>query len=118
MTFAEFTTFGERVRERREFLNLTRTQLGKKMGGTTPPAIWNWENNLCKPEYPAFRKLVDALEISSDLLLGREITDFDLRIDCRILEMLDGIVDFSEEQKSLMFEIFQFLKNKPGGEGR
>ena len=62
--------FAHRLQEFREQRGLTQTQLGQR-AAMAPAAISHFETGQRVPSLESFVKLVDALEISADSLLGR-----------------------------------------------
>lgn len=58
---------GFRIKEAREFLGLTQTELGKIVG-VTGSAITNYENETSHPKEPIMYKLIDALKVDANYL--------------------------------------------------
>lgn len=63
---------GYRIKEARERLGLTQTELGKKIG-VTGSAITNYENNISHPKEPILYKLFEALDVDPNYLFQDEI---------------------------------------------
>lgn len=59
-----------RIKERREALGLTRTQLGDRLG-VSKVAVRKWELGLAMPNADKLPALADALHCSIDELYGR-----------------------------------------------
>ena len=59
-----------RIKERREALGLTRTQLGDRLG-VSKVAVRKWELGLTMPNADKLPALADALYCSIDELYGR-----------------------------------------------
>jgi transcriptional regulator with XRE-family HTH domain len=67
--------FARRLQALREQRGFTQTQLGQR-AGMAPAAISHFETAQRVPSLESFARLVDALEVSADALLGRaELTD-------------------------------------------
>lgn len=64
--------FGERLREAREAKKLSQADLAERTG-LQPSAISHFETGRRAPSFDNLRKLADALEVSTDYLLGREV---------------------------------------------
>ena len=62
--------FQERLLSARETRGLTQEELAK-LSNLQPTAISHFENGTRKPSFDNLKKLSDALEVTSDFLLGR-----------------------------------------------
>ncbi len=67
---------GQRLREARKKVNLTQEQLANIIG-VKAAEISQYESNKRTPRWPTFNKLLDALNITADEVLGREMTVHD-----------------------------------------
>lgn len=65
-------SFGSRLRERREILNLKQSDLGKLLG-ITGAAIGNYENDISTPKADILYKLFDALQCDANYLFQDEM---------------------------------------------
>lgn len=65
--------FGERLVGAREKRGLSQTELAR-LSGLQPAAIGHFENARRKPSFANVRALANALNVSSDYLLGRSST--------------------------------------------
>ena len=65
--------FPERLKAARKAKNLTRSQLASTIG-VGKAAITRWELGSREPRFQMLVKICDALEITSDYLLGRTET--------------------------------------------
>lgn len=63
---------GKRVKELRIEKGLSQQELGSAIG-VTKVSIWGYENGTRLPNLEKLVKLADALETTTDFLLGREI---------------------------------------------
>lgn len=72
--------FARRLQALREQRGLTQTQLGQR-AGMAPAAISHFETAQRVPSLESFAKLVDALEVSADSLLGRIGLDDSAQVD-------------------------------------
>lgn len=62
--------FAERLRKVRERKGLRKADLAKK-AGFQPSAISHFESGRRSPSFDNLRRLADALEVTTDFLLGR-----------------------------------------------
>jgi len=62
--------FPERLRTAREKRGLTQAELAKR-AGLQDSAISHFENGARKPSFDNLRRLADALDVTTDYLLGR-----------------------------------------------
>lgn len=67
-------TISQRIKELRKEKRLTQVQLAQLVG-CTQPMITLWESGECEPTASAILKLSEALDCSTDYLLGK--TDID-----------------------------------------
>lgn len=67
-------TFGDRLREARNKRGLTQLQLAEK-AGITKEMISVYERDLGYPQALTLLYIADALEVSTDYLLGRDKYD-------------------------------------------
>ena len=103
-----------RIKERRDKLGMTQTQLAKS-AKLTPAAISQFESGARKPAFDTLSSLADALKVTTDYLLGKKAHDYDdLLADPKVSVMFRGIMDLSEEDKETLIEFYQFLKDKNG----
>ena len=65
-------SIGSRIKERREFLKLTRNNLAGKIG-VTASAIANYENEVSTPKIELLYKLFDALQCDANYLYQDDI---------------------------------------------
>jgi len=72
--------FARRLQAAREQRGLTQTQLGQR-AGMAPAAISHFETAQRVPSLESFVRLVDALELSADSLLGRTDLDGSAHVD-------------------------------------
>lgn len=67
-------TFGEKVKARREELNISQDQLAA-LAGITRRSIVNYETGVKKPFYSTLRKLATALGVTIYYLQNDDVTD-------------------------------------------
>jgi len=102
----------ERIKNLRVNLKMTQTQLAKN-AGLTSAAISQFEAGTRKPSFDALSKLANAFNVSTDFLLGKkEEEQNEIQIADEYIEMIRNIMNFSEENKQLMFEFYEFVKNR------
>lgn len=63
-------TFAENLKQRREALGLTQSDLAKCLGLSLATSIPHFETGQREPSFKNLRKLVEALNCSADSLLG------------------------------------------------
>lgn len=68
--------FQDRLKERREFLNMTRAELAKKLN-ITVSAIGNYENGISSPKTEILFNIFKALNCDANYLFQDEIGDRD-----------------------------------------
>ena len=86
---------GQRLREARKKANLTQEELANIIG-VKAAEVSQYESNKRTPRWPTFNKLLDALHITADEVLGREITvhdddDYEVRLAKEDLQILSQI---------------------------
>lgn len=64
-------TFGQRLSKFRKEKNLTQEEISEKVN-VSPQAVSKWENDLSIPDIETILKLSEILDVSLDLLLGKE----------------------------------------------
>lgn len=67
-------SFGSRLRERRDALGMTQTELGRLLG-VTGSAIANYENGFSSPKADVLYKVFDALQCDANYLFQDEMSD-------------------------------------------
>lgn len=95
-----------RIREFREELGLTQTELAKSIG-TLQRNISNWENGVNEPDCATVVKLAEIFNISLDELFGREQNGETYKLRGIDRQIINAISKLSETQK---FSLLQFLR--------
>lgn len=65
-------SFSNRLKERREYLKMTRAELAEKLG-VTPAAIGNYENGVSSPKEEILYKIFDVLSVEPNYLWQDEM---------------------------------------------
>lgn len=91
--------FSIRLKKARERNNMSQADLAKLLGRSTQ-TISNWENQVNLPGLETFDKLCDILDISSDYLLGRNVS---------LTLPVDGL---SDDIVLDLKKIIEYIKNK------
>ncbi|GHT78492.1 hypothetical protein FACS1894130_05160 [Spirochaetia bacterium] len=79
--------FCERLKNAREMRGLTQSELGAK-AKLPPSSIAHFETGTRKPSFDTLRSLANALEVTTDYLLGRvETPEFNVTADVRFRDM-------------------------------
>lgn len=84
--------FGERLRSARELRGLNQRELSEKLG-VPPSSIAHFEGGRRKPSFENLHKLANALEVTTDYLLGRAEEPVQLQPSdplCREITKLGG----------------------------
>jgi transcriptional regulator with XRE-family HTH domain len=103
---------GDRIRRRREELQLSQSELARR-SGLTAAAIWQYERNERTPSSDALAKLAKSLKVSADYLLGvREPAWEDLVLDKDLQVMFRGLPQLSEADKQKLLDYFSLLKRQ------
>lgn len=67
-------SIGNRIKEARENLKLSRNELANLLG-VTPSAVSNYENNISSPKEPVLYKLFEALQCDANFLFQDEMEE-------------------------------------------
>ena len=100
-------TAKDRIKECRELMKLSKTQLAEKTG-LTISAISQFESGERDPNLESLNKLADALGVSVDYLIGRE----EELSDKNMKAMFRGAQSMDTKTKSEMLSFFQYLQGK------
>ena len=101
-----------RIKLRRRELKMTQTQLAKA-ANLTPAAISQFESGTRKPSFNTLSSLSDALKVTTDYLLGKKDRGYeDLMADPRVNMMFRGLMNFTEDSKTYLFEFYKFLDSQ------
>ena len=97
---------GQRLREARKKVNLTQEQLANIIG-VKAAEISQYESNKRTPRWPTFNKLLDALHITADEVLGRDVTvhdgeDYEVKMAKEDLQILSSIKENPKLYKALL----------------
>lgn len=97
---------GQRLREARKKVNLTQEELANIIG-VKAAEISQYESNKRTPRWPTFNKLLDALHITADEVLGRDVTvhdgeDYEVKMAKEDLQILSSIKENPKLYKALL----------------
>ena len=103
----------KRINDRRLELRMTQAMLAKK-SGLTEASVSQFINGKRTPVYQSLKKLAIALGVSTEYLFGREELDGQEEIseDPRLDEIAKDYSKLSEEDKTSLYEYFDFMRNK------
>ncbi|RDY87009.1 helix-turn-helix domain-containing protein [Bacillus amyloliquefaciens] len=116
----------KRLKICRKQKKLTQTELAEKVK-TTKGTISNYENGHSTPSNEMLRDLADALDTTTDYLLGRvdnyssvkrETSEFDQAFGDDLQLAFREARDFSEESQKQAIDFIKYLKEKEEREGR
>jgi transcriptional regulator with XRE-family HTH domain len=100
--------FPARLRAARELRELTQEGLASR-AGMQPSAISHFESGTRKPSFDNLRRLADALQVSTDYLLGRTKELSGAATSDQLHRDFDRM---SQEDRKLAEEIFDILKRR------
>lgn len=97
---------GQRLREARKKANLTQEELANIIG-VKAAEVSQYESNKRTPRWPTFNKLLDALHITADEVLGRDVTvhdgeDYEVKMAKEDLQILSSIKENPKLYKALL----------------
>ena len=97
---------GQRLREARKKVNLTQEELANIIG-VKAAEVSQYESNKRTPRWPTFNKLLDALHITADEVLGRDVTvhdgeDYEVKMAKEDLQILSSIKENPKLYKALL----------------
>ena len=104
--------FKDILKEIRKKRGMTQTDLAIA-AGITPAAISQFESGTRHPKWSTLIKLSDALQVTTDYLLGKREHGYgDLLANPKMKEMLEGVMEMSEKDKDTLYSYFTFLKSR------
>ena len=97
---------GQRLREARKKVNLTQEELANIIG-VKAAEVSQYESNKRTPRWPTFNKFLDALHITADEVLGRDVTvhdgeDYEVKMAKEDLQILSSIKENPKLYKALL----------------
>ena len=97
---------GQRLKEARKKVNLTQEELANIIG-VKAAEVSQYESNKRTPRWPTFNKLLDALHITADEVLGRDVTvhdgeDYEVKMAKEDLQILSSIKENPKLYKALL----------------
>ena len=97
---------GQRLREARKKVNLTQEELANIIG-VKAAEVSQYESNKRTPRWPTFNKLLDALHITADEVLGRDVTvhdgeEYEVKMAKEDLQILSSIKENPKLYKALL----------------
>jgi transcriptional regulator with XRE-family HTH domain len=105
--------FSERLKAVRESRGYSQAELAKK-AGLQPTAISHFETGGRSPSFDNLRRLSDALNVSTDYLMGR--SDTEQMVGPRADNLFRGVEKLSTEDQEMLREMKEMmLKRKEGG---
>jgi|TARA_R110002094_G_scaffold170914_2_gene153046 transcriptional regulator with XRE-family HTH domain len=107
--------FSERLKTARELCDFNQGELAKR-SGLQVSAISHFETNKRKPSFENLRKLADALNVTTDYLLGRVDDPHDLGTADRLHRHIDKLTqedkDFAEDMLKSLAERAESRRRK------
>ena len=114
--FVPSEEFAKRLRSARETRQLSQGELAKRAGGLPASSISHFESGKRKPSFDNLKKLAEALEVTTDFLLGR----VDRVDETRAADPLyRDIENLSSENRDFAKKMIEMLadKSKEKGDG-
>lgn len=87
---------GQRIKEARLKKKLNQTELADLIG-VAPAEVSQYESGKRKPRWDKFPKLLDALDVTADEIIGREVTvvsedeDYKIKMAKKDLQIINAI---------------------------
>ena len=103
--------FSKRLKKVREEKGLSQAELAK-VAGFQPAAISHFETGQRKPSFDNLKKLADALAVSIDYLLGRDIK----RSDSLTGQLFRNFEKLSETDQQMIKDVAERLAQKSDGQ--
>lgn len=94
-------SFGKRLKERREQLHITQSQLAEKLG-ITKGAVGNYENGVSSPKEEILLKIFDTLEVEPNYLFQDSFTKSDFLCSLNEQEHVKKYRDLDDHGKDIV----------------
>ncbi|WP_242272370.1 helix-turn-helix transcriptional regulator [Bacillus cereus group sp. BfR-BA-01538] len=107
---------GKNLRKLRKKNNLTMKELGQKLN-LAESTISGYENGNRKPDYETLNKFADFFEVTTDYLLGRDVTQKDIDTYNPLMDpdlgiWFKDIKDASPDKQEELRQFWEFIKDK------
>lgn len=112
-------SFGSRIKERREQLGMSRTELAEEIG-VVASAVGNYENDYSTPKIELLYKIFDALQCDANYLYQDEMRE--TRTKTKVLaddemELIECYRDLCVENKTKLVRVAHYLAESEELEG-
>lgn len=97
--------FGNRMAQLRKEKDLSRDELGKKIG-TSGAIVGRYERNDMKPSIEIAAKIAEALDVSLDYLVG---ISSELIKDKKMINRLEDVKKLPEKEREKIFEYIDLI---------
>lgn len=97
--------FGNRMAQLRKEKDLSRDELGKKIG-TSGAIVGRYERNDMKPSIEIAAKIAEALDVSLDYLVG---ISSELVKDKKMINRLEDVKKLPEKEREKIFEYIDLV---------
>jgi transcriptional regulator with XRE-family HTH domain len=97
--------FGNRMAQLRKEKDLSRDELGEKIG-TSGAIVGRYERNDMKPSIEIAAKIAEALEVSLDYLVG---ISSELIKDKKMINRLEDVKKLPEKEREKIFEYIDLI---------
>lgn len=94
-------SFGKRLKERREQLHITQSQLAEKLG-ITKGAVGNYENGVSSPKEEILLKIFDTLEVEPNYLFQDSFTKSDFLCSLKEQEYIKKYRSLEDHGKDIV----------------
>ncbi|MDI7814996.1 helix-turn-helix domain-containing protein [Clostridioides sp. GD02377] len=102
--------FGDRIKQLRENMNLSREELSNKIN-ISYSALSKYETNNRFPDKVTLNKIADFFDVSTDYLLGRN-KNISNEKDDEVKELVDIIYKLDKDDRNAVLKILDSLINK------
>ena len=97
--------FGNRIAQLRKEKDLSRDELGEKIG-TSGAIVGRYERNDMKPSIEIAAKIAEALDVSLDYLVG---ISSELIKDKKMINRLEDVKKLPEKEREKIFEYIDLI---------
>lgn len=108
-------SISERIKQRREELDITRIELARLIG-VTPSAIANYENGISSPKVELLYKLFSALDCDANYLYQDEMKSLEINdkgsVSIKEQEMVDKYRNLDDLDKKVVDDLINTLSSR------
>lgn len=101
----------QRIVEMRKKRHKTQEALAKQIG-VTRSALSQYELGSRQPDYETIKRMADYFEVSTDYLLGKEVTSGSFLTDPQKIKLFELIDELDEDDKNYVMETIKRITKK------